>query len=176
MKFTATALAGLLKIELDPIADERGFFARAFCADEFATLGLPTHFEQISLSRNIRAGTLRGMHFQKAPYAETKFIRCTRGSIFDVVVDLRRDSSTFCHWVGETLSAENGIALLVPPGFAHGFETLEDESDVLYQITPAYEPGFGDGVRFDDPAFAIRWPSAPIAMSERDAAYPDFRP
>ncbi len=176
MIFAPSALDGVLKVEMSPVRDERGFFARTFCADEFSSHGLPGHFEQSSLSCNDLAGTLRGLHFQAEPNAEAKFVRCVRGAVFDVVVDLRPRSPSFRRWIGETLSAENGVALYVPPGFAHGFQTLENHSDVLYQITPAHRPGHGAGVRWDDPAFDIAWPMRPTAISDRDASYADFHP
>lgn len=176
MIFTPTALHGVVKIQIEPTEDERGFFARTFCADEFIAAGLIGHFPQASLSRNRAAGTLRGMHYQNAPRAETKVVRCVRGSVFDVVVDLRRGSATYRCWIGETLSAENGVALFIPAGLAHGFQTLEDASDVSYEITPAFEPGHGVGVRWNDPAFGIAWPMVPTAMSQRDATYPDVQP
>lgn len=174
MTFEETTITGVLLVRLTPHIDERGFFARTFCAEEFAAHGLPATFEQSSLSRNDRAGTLRGMHFQPSPYAEAKFVRCVRGSIFDVAVDLRPGSSTRGRWVGETLSADDGIGLFVAPGLAHGFQTLEDDTDVLYQITPAFEPGRGAGVRWNDPAFGIRWPISSPHLSHRDATYPDW--
>lgn len=174
MTFEETAIAGVWRVALQPHADERGFFARTFCEDEFAMRGLPRIFEQSSLSRNARAGTLRGMHFQPDPHAESKFVRCVRGSVFDVAVDLRPGSPTRGRWVGETLSAANGVGLFVAAGLAHGFQTLEDDTDVLYQITPAFGPGHGAGVRWDDPAFAIAWPLPSPLLSGRDATYPDW--
>ncbi|MCX8252500.1 dTDP-4-dehydrorhamnose 3,5-epimerase [Beijerinckiaceae bacterium RH AL1] len=176
MTFEETDIAGVWRVGLSPHIDERGFFARTFCSDEFAAHGLPAHFEQSSLSRNTAAGTLRGMHYQAAPHAEAKFVRCVRGSIFDVAVDLRPDSPTRGRWVGETLSAENGLGLYLAPGLAHGFQTLEDDSDVLYQITPAFRAGHGAGVRWNDPAFGITWPLPAQHLSERDATYPDWAP
>lgn len=176
MIFTKTAIAGLWRIELDPVRDERGFFSRSFCAAEFAAHGLPSVFEQSSLSRNDRAGTLRGMHFQHAPYEEAKFVRCVRGSIFDVALDLRHGSPTRGRWHGEVLSAENGVGFYIAPGLAHGFQALEDDSDVLYQITPRFKPGCGAGVRWNDPAFGIVWPLPTPILSERDASYSDWRP
>ncbi len=175
MIFQETPIAGLWRVLPEPRPDERGSFTRTFCAQEFAAHGLPGVFEQSSLSSNTRAGTLRGMHFQPDPHAEAKFVRCVRGAIFDVAVDLRADSPTRGQWFGETLSAGNGIGLYIAPGLAHGFQTLEDASDVLYQITPPYRPGLGAGVRWDDPAFGIRWPLATPFLSERDATYPDWQ-
>jgi dTDP-4-dehydrorhamnose 3,5-epimerase len=154
--------------------DERGLFGRTWCADEARALGLCQQFAQCSVSFNRTRGTLRGLHFQTAPYAETKLVRCTAGAIVDVVVDLRPDSPTFRRWVAEELTAENRRALYVPEGCAHGFQTLTDGAEVLYQITPAHQPGFSSGVRWDDPAFGIRWPDVPRALSERDRTWPDF--
>ena len=171
-----TSLPGVLRIDWRPHHDDRGFFARVFCSEELAAHGMPVTFEQSSLSSNIRKGTLRGMHFQADPHAEAKLVRCVRGSVFDVAIDLREGSSTMGRWIGETLSADNGVALYVPPGFAHGFQTLEDGSDVLYQITPSFRPGLGQGVRWNDPAFGIKWPIASAILSERDANYPDWTP
>ena len=165
---------GVRLIRWEPAVDERGLFARLHCEDAFAAAGLPARFEQMSLSRNARRGTLRGMHFQAEPFAEAKLIRCARGAIFDVAVDLRPASLTMGRWVGRTLSAEEGNALFVPPGFAHGFQTLVDDTDVLYQITPAFRPGHAAGVRWNDPAFAISWPIDDPILNARDAAYPDW--
>lgn len=174
MIFTQTPLSGVWKIALEPHADERGFFARTFCSDEFAAEGLPRIFEQSSLSRNTRRGTLRGMHYQGEPHGEAKFVRCTRGAIFDVVVDIREGSPTRGQWIGETLSAEEGNGLFIPAGFAHGFQTLADDTDVLYQITPTFRPGFGQGVRWNDPAFGIVWPLSDPILSDRDRTYADW--
>ena len=165
-----------MRVRLSPHVDERGFFARLFCEDEFAAHGLPARFEQSSLSRNAQAGTLRGLHFQHPPHAEAKFVRCLRGAVFDVAVDIREGSSTRGRFVAERLDAREGVALYIPPGFAHGFQTLEDDTDVLYQITPSFKPGLGAGYRWDDPAFAIPWPLPTPLMSERDRTYPDFAP
>jgi dTDP-4-dehydrorhamnose 3,5-epimerase len=176
MIFEKTGIDGVLRVRLEPHRDDRGAFARTYCSEEFARRGLPSIFEQSSLSYNARTGTLRGMHYQPDPHGEAKFVRCVRGSVFDVAVDIRPDSATRGRWVGEVLSADNGVGLYIPPGFAHGFQTLEGNSDVLYQITPAYRPGLGAGVRWNDPAFAIAWPIEDVFLSERDATYPDFAP
>ena len=175
MIFEESAIAGVWRVLLEPHLDERGFFARAFCGGEFSAHGLPAVFEQSSLSRNLKAGTLRGLHYQPPPHTEAKFVRCVRGSVFDVAVDLRPGSATCGEWVGETLSAQNGVGVFIPAGVAHGFQTLEDDSDVLYQITPAYRPGHAAGVRWDDPAFGVEWSIGDPHLSARDAAYPDWR-
>lgn len=164
-------------VELEPHADERGFFARLWCAREFEQAGLSEYLVQASLSRNDRRGTLRGMHLQMPPSSEAKLVRCTRGSIYDVVVDLRPDSETYLRHFGVTLTAKEGKALYVPPLMAHGFQTLEDNTDVLYQMTDYYAPQLGCGFRWNEPAFAIEWPIAgELIMHSRDRAYPDFDP
>ena len=173
MRFTETAIPGVIVVDIEAHEDERGAFARLQCPDEFAAAGHPFAPAQTSLSRNLRAGTLRGLHYQPAPHAETKLVRTVRGRIFDVTLDLRPASPTYRHWVAEELSAENGRALLIPQGVAHGFLTLAPDTDVLYQISPAFQPGHEAGVRWDDPAFAIAWPIEPRLISERDATYPD---
>lgn len=175
MRFSATPIAGVVVVDLEPRTDERGAFARLHCPEEFAAAGHPFVPAQTSLSRNPTAGTLRGLHHQPAPHAETKLVRCVRGRIFDVAVDLRPASPTHRQWTAAELSAETGRALLVPEGVAHGFLTLEPDSDVIYQIAPAYAPGHEAGVRWDDPAFAIAWPRPPALISPRDAGYPDYR-
>lgn len=174
MTFEPLGIEGVWRVRLTPFEDDRGFFARTFCADEFAAHGLPAVFEQSSVSRNTKRGTLRGMHYQAPPHAEAKFVRCIRGAIVDVAVDIREGSPTFGQWAAEELTADNGVALYIAPGLAHGFQTLADDTDVLYQITPAFRPGLGRGVRWDDPAFDIRWPIADPLLSERDATYPDW--
>ena len=161
--------------DIEPHADERGSFARLQCPEEFAAAGHSLVPAQTSLSRNCKAGTLRGLHYQPAPHAETKLVRTVRGRMFDVAIDLRRDSSTYRQWTAAELSAENARALLIPEGVAHGFLTLEPDTDVLYQISPKFEPGHEAGVRWDDPAFAIAWPAPPALISERDATYPDWQ-
>jgi dTDP-4-dehydrorhamnose 3,5-epimerase len=174
MRFTETEIAGVVVVDIDPHADARGSFARLQCPDEFAAAGHGFTPAQTSLSRNPRAGTLRGMHYQPAPHGEMKLVRAVRGRIFDVAVDLRADSPTHRRWTATELSADNARALLIPEGVAHGFVTLEDDTDVLYQISPAFRPGHEAGVRWNDPAFAIFWPRAPELISDRDAAYPDY--
>jgi dTDP-4-dehydrorhamnose 3,5-epimerase len=174
MRFAATELAGVVRVEAEPHVDARGAFARLHCPEAFAQAGLPFEPVQTSLSRNPTARTLRGLHFQPAPHAETKLVRVVRGRVFDVAVDLRPDSPTHRRWVAAELSAENLMGLFIPPGVAHGFLTLEPDTDVLYQISPAYRPGHAAGVRWDDPAFAIAWPRPPALMSPADAGYPDY--
>ena len=174
MKFTATAIEGVLMLETEPIADDRGDFARSYCADEFGAAGLNFDPVQMNISRNKTRGTLRGMHYQGEPQPDPKIVRCTRGRIFDVAIDLRPASDTFCHWVSEELSPENQTALMVPAGCAHGFITLQDDSHVQYLMGAPYVPDLARGVRWDDPAFGIKWPDAPTTISPRDAEYPDF--
>jgi dTDP-4-dehydrorhamnose 3,5-epimerase len=176
MRFETTELAGAWVIEIEPHADERGFFARTFCEREFAQHSLPTHYPQTNLSRNSRAGTLRGMHYAAAPDREAKLVRCVRGRIYDVIIDLRAGSPTRDKWIGVELSAEKGRALFVPEGFAHGFITLDDDSDVFYHMSDFFKPEAARGLRWDDPHFGIRWPRAASVISARDAAYPDFDP
>lgn len=175
MRFVETDIPGVVLVEVEPLTDERGAFARLHCPGEFAAAGHPFTPAQTSLSRNPRRRTLRGLHFQPAPHAEVKLVRCVRGRVFDVAVDLRSESPAHRRWTGFELSAENARALLIPEGVAHGFLTLEDGSDVLYQIAPKFEPGHEAGVRWDDPAFAIAWPERPALLSPRDATYPDYR-
>jgi dTDP-4-dehydrorhamnose 3,5-epimerase len=172
MIFTESALAGAYLIEMERIEDDRGFFARSFCAEEFAGHGLPTNMPQCSVSFNSRRATLRGLHFQSDPHAEDKLVRCTAGAVFDVIVDLRAGSRTRGGWLGVELTADNRRALWVPKGFAHGFITLADGSEVLYMMSAPHAPGFARGVRWNDPAIAIDWPLQPQFMSDRDAAYP----
>ena len=173
MRFAATGIEGVVVVDIEARTDERGAFARLHCPDEFAAAGHPFEPAQTSLSRNPHAGTLRGMHYQPAPHGEAKLVRCVRGRIFDVAVDLRENSPTLRCWTAADLSAENGRALLIPEGVAHGFLTLEPDTDVLYQIDRAFTPGHERGVRWNDPAFAIRWPAQPAVISQRDAEYPD---
>jgi dTDP-4-dehydrorhamnose 3,5-epimerase len=177
MRFVETPLAGAWVIEPDRIEDERGFFARTYDRDTFAAHGLDPAVVQCNTSFNARAGTLRGMHFQAAPHGEPKLIRCTSGAIFDVIVDLRPGSDTHRSWFGVELSADSGRALHVPSGLAHGFQTLRDASEVLYMMGHEYVPSAASGVRWDDPAFSIAWPQVgERIISERDRAYPDYRP
>jgi dTDP-4-dehydrorhamnose 3,5-epimerase len=174
-RFNSLILPGAWLIE--PIAkrDDRGFFARTFCAEEFARFGLETSFVQRSVSFNARRGTLRGLHFQESPHVETKIVRCTRGAIFDVIVDLRPEEPSFRRFVQVDLRADRANMLYVPPGCAHGFLTLEDASEVYYEITPAYRPEASTGIRWDDPDLAIPWPFQPVVTSERDEMLPTSR-
>jgi len=176
MKFIPTGLAGACTIEIEKLKDERGFFGRAFCSDEFARNGLSSTFVQCNVSFNARKGTLRGMHFQEKPHEEAKLVRCTRGAIYDVVADIRRGSPTFGRWVGLELAADNHRMIYVPQGCAHGFQSLEDDCEVFYQMSETYRPGLSRGMRWNDPLFAIRWPIADPVLSQRDATYPDFEP
>jgi dTDP-4-dehydrorhamnose 3,5-epimerase len=169
-----TPLSGAFVVEPEPARDERGFFARMFDREAFAAHGLAPDVDQTSVSFNVQAGTLRGMHYQAGPHGEEKLVRCVRGAVHDVIVDLRPDSPTFRGWFGLDLDEDSRLALYVPKGMAHGFLTLADGAEVLYQISTPYVPGAARGVRFDDPAFGIRWPGAPQVISERDRTYPDF--
>jgi dTDP-4-dehydrorhamnose 3,5-epimerase len=172
MKFTPTKIAGVWILEPERHEDDRGWFARTWCAQEFREHGLVAEFTQCSMSFNRRKGTLRGMHWQVAPHEEAKLVRCTRGSMFDVALDLRPSSPTFRQWVGAELTAENGQALFIPEGCAHGFQTLADDTEVFYQIAGEYHPASGRGVRWNDPAFRIAWPLAEPLLSLRDRAFP----
>ncbi len=174
MRFEKTSISGVVLVEIEAHRDVRGLFARTFCEREFATAGLPTRFVQSSMSRNTRRGTLRGMHYQMPPSEEAKLVRCTRGTIYDVALDLRRSSTTFRQWVGVELSGDSCAALFIPRGCAHGFQTLEDDVEVLYLITEFHAPDLARGVRWNDPAFGIAWPMDEPILSDRDANYPDF--
>ena len=178
MRFVETPLPGAWAIELEEIEDDRGWFARTFDAEEFRSRGLNPDVVQCNASFNHRRGTLRGMHYQAEPHGESKLVRCVRGAIFDVAVDLRPDSPTGRAWHGVELSAENRLAFYIPAGLAHGFQTLTDNSEVLYQMGDPYVPEAARGVRWDDPAFGIEWPEpdGERIISERDAGYPDFKP
>ena len=176
MIYCATGIEGAWMIEAERLRDERGFFARTWDAEEFAERGLDPRLAQCSISYNRARGTLRGLHYQAAPFEEAKLVRCTAGAIFDVVVDLRPESGSFRGWFGEELSAENRRALYVPEGCAHGFLTLADDSEVHYQISQFYAPEAARGVRWDDPAFGITWPGEVLVINDRDRTYPDFRP
>ncbi|HEY7785969.1 MAG TPA: dTDP-4-dehydrorhamnose 3,5-epimerase [Pyrinomonadaceae bacterium] len=175
MIFHSCKLAGVYLIELTYFEDERGFFAPSFSRRVFEERGLTGDFVENNISYNRRSGTLRGLHFQVAPYAQAKLVRCTRGSIFDVAVDLRRDSPTFRQWVGHTLSSDNRLLMYIPGEMAHGFQTLEDDTEVFYQVSEIYQPNACAGLRWNDPAFGIEWPlpDDPIIL-DRDSSYPDF--
>ena len=175
MKFVETTLRGAFTIHQERVADERGAFARTWCARELDASGLSTRVVQCNVSISLRRGTLRGMHFQRAPHAEVKIVRCTGGAIFDVIIDLRPDSPTYCGWEGVELSAGNGTMLYVPEGFAHGFQTLTDDAVVEYQMSEFFAPESARGVRWNDSAFGISWPLEVSMISARDAAYADFR-
>ncbi|MHB1231524.1 MAG: dTDP-4-dehydrorhamnose 3,5-epimerase [Burkholderiales bacterium] len=174
MKFIEAALPGAFIIEPEPLEDERGFFARTFCAREFERQGLNPRLVQCSISYNRSKGTLRGMHYQASPHAEAKLVRCTRGAIYDVIVDLRRESLSYRRWVAVELTAENHRALYIPEGLAHGFQTLDSDTEVLYQMSEFFRPESARGVRWDDPAFRIEWPEAARIISPKDIGYPDF--
>jgi dTDP-4-dehydrorhamnose 3,5-epimerase len=174
MRFSETKLAGAYVIDLETRVDERGFFARTFCEREFAEHGLPTRFPQCNISRNTRARTLRGMHYNAAPHFESKLVRCGSGSIYDVIVDLRPGSPTRLQWIGVELSAKTGRALFVPERFAHGFLTLEDDTDVLYHMGASFQAEAARGLRWNEPRFGLEWPVPPEIIAPRDATYPDF--
>ena len=173
--FEETRLKGAYVVDAELRNDSRGFFARTWCVDEFEEHGLNPRLVQCNISFNARKGTLRGMHYQVAPFAETKIVRCTRGSMYDVIIDLRPESPTFTRHFGAVLTADNRKAMYIPTGFAHGFQTLEDDTEALYQISEFYSPEHSRGVRWDDPAFGIAWPPDERMLSERDRSYPDFR-
>jgi dTDP-4-dehydrorhamnose 3,5-epimerase len=176
MRFTQTKVAGAFLIEPELVTDERGFFARTWCREEFEEHGLNPSLAQANLSFNHRGGTLRGMHYQAAPHQEAKLIRCTSGAIWDVALDLRPGSSTYRAWFGAELSAANRAMLYVPEGCAHGFLTLADATEVAYQMSAPYAPAAARGVRWDDPAFGIEWPGEVLVINERDASYPHVEP
>jgi dTDP-4-dehydrorhamnose 3,5-epimerase len=177
MVLIPTPLPGVLVIELAPLIDDRGFLAVSFSRKVFGEHGLNPHIEQVNLSYNAVPGTLRGMHYQRAPFEEAKTVRCVRGAAYDVAVDLRPDSPTYCQWFAIELSADNRRALYVPEGVAHGFQTLAEHTEVVYTVSAPYTPSHAGGVRWDDPAFRIDWPDAPHrTMHPRDRGYPDFVP
>jgi dTDP-4-dehydrorhamnose 3,5-epimerase len=174
MIFEETNIRGVVEVRLNRIADERGFFARSWCREEFEKAGLDARLVQCNISYNPRKGTLRGMHYQLAPHAEAKLVRCTMGAIYDVILDLRVESPTYKKWMGINLTAENRDMVYIPEGCAHGFLTLEDDCEVFYQMSQFYSAGAARGVRWDDPAFGIVWPAKPESLSDRDRNYPDF--
>jgi dTDP-4-dehydrorhamnose 3,5-epimerase len=176
VKFVPTGLAGAYVVEPERLEDERGYFARTFCRDEFITHGLNPNLVQCSVSFNLKKGTLRGMHYQGKPHEEAKLVRCTRGTIFDVIIDIRTGSPTFKKWLSVELSAINTRMLYIPEGFAHGFQTLEDGSEVFYQMSEKYFPESARGIRWNDPAVGVRWPLPDPVISQRDAGLIDFIP
>jgi len=176
MIFQETPLAGSCLIELEKKGDDRGFFARAFCEREFGAMGLSTRFVQVNNSLSAQKGTLRGMHYQLAPKAETKLVRCIRGSLYDVILDLRKGSATFGKSFGAEISAENRRMMYVPRGFAHGFITLSDDTEAFYFVDEFYAPELERGLRWNDPRFAIDWPTAPTVVSNKDCGHREFDP
>lgn len=176
MRFIETPLKGAYLIELEPLQDERGFFSRLFCADQFAEKELVNSFLQVNNSKNASHGTLRGLHYQLSPWAETKLVRCIEGSLYDLIVDLRPTSKTFLHSFGAVLSAENRAMMYVPEGFAHGFLTLEDNVELIYFVSQKYAKPFERGLRWNDPHLKLAWPAIPTVISERDQSHPDFDP
>lgn len=176
MLFHETRLEGAFVIELEKRADTRGFFARGWCQKEFEDHGLVAQVVQTNISYNRKKGTLRGMHYQVAPVEETKLVRCVRGGIYDVIIDLRSESPTYKQWMGVELTAENYKMLYVPENFAHGVQTLEDDTEVIYQVSQFYTPGAERGIRWNDPAFRIEWPRDIEVISDKDADWPDYMP
>lgn len=176
MKFTPSKLHMAFQIDLEPIEDHRGFFARCFCREEFESLGLTSEFVQHNISWNKSKGTLRGMHYQAAPHEEVKVVRCTRGALYDVMIDLRPSSETYGQWLGVELTARNRRMLYIPKGFAHGFQTLEPDTEVFYLLSELYSPQAERSVRWNDPFFRIQWPLPDPIVSERDQGHPDFQP
>lgn len=174
MRFIETPLKGAFVIEPDRIEDERGYFARSYCQSEFSKQGINLDIKQCNISFNKDKGTLRGMHYQEKPHEEAKLVRCSRGAIYDVIIDLRADSSTFKQWFSIELNQESNKMLYIPEGFAHGFQTLQDNSEVFYEMFESYYPELARGVRWDDPVFGITWPDDQRVISDKDASYPDF--
>ena len=174
MRFTEISLKGAFIIEPDRIEDDRGFFARTFCRQEFEKHGLNPNLVQCSVSFNTEKGTLRGMHYQAKPHEEVRLVRCTRGALYDVILDLRPDSSTFKQWFAVELTAENRTMVYIPEGFAHGFQALEDNTEVFYQMSEFYHPERARGVRWDDPAFGIKWPITITVIADKDSHYLDY--
>ena len=175
MIFTETDLKEAFIIEIKKIEDERGFFGRSWCAEEFREMGLKNEIKQANTSLSIKKGTLRGMHYQIDPYQETKLIRCTRGAVYDVIIDLRKHSPTYRKWTGVELTQDNYRMLYVPEDFAHGFITLTDNVEVYYNVTAFYNPGTEKGIRWNDPLFNIKWPTEPVVISEKDRRHPDYK-
>lgn len=174
MIFTETKLKGAFILEIKKLEDERGFFGRSWCANEMESHGLKSDIKQVNTSLSLKKGTIRGMHYQNDPFQETKLVRCTRGSIYDVIIDLRKNSPTYKQWFGVELTQDNYKMLYVPEDFAHGFITLEDNCEVSYLVTQFYTPGAESGIRWDDPTFAIDWPIIPSVVSEKDQNHPNY--
>jgi len=174
MLFTETYLKGAYLIDVERRNDERGFFGRSWCREEFEAHGLNPRLVQCNISFNEKRGTVRGMHYQADPYQEAKLVRCTMGALYDVIIDLRPDSATFTHWLAVDLTSENRRALYIPKGFAHGFQTLADDTEVFYQMSEFYHPEAARGLRWDDPAFDIEWPIKILVISEKDQSYPHW--
>lgn len=174
MDFSETILRGAFVVTLKKLSDDRGFFARGFCREEFKAQGLIPDMLQLNIGSSLKKGTLRGMHFQAQPHQEAKFVRCTRGALFDVIVDLRRDSPTRLQWLGVELTQDNGQMLYVPEGFAHGYQTLMDDTEMYYLTSATYAAAAAGGVRHDDPAFGISWPLPVSVISAADAHWPDY--
>lgn len=175
MIFSETQLKGAFIVEMEPIGDNRGFFARAWCQKEFEAHGLISCFVQNNITFSPKRGTLRGLHYQIAPHEEIKLVRCTRGAIYDVIVDLRPESSTYKQWLGTELTADNRKMTYIPGGFAHGYQILMDETEVFYQVGAFYAPGCERGIRWDDPAFGVEWPiKSPLILSEKDKRWPPY--
>lgn len=174
MKFTETKLKGAFIVEIEKLTDDRGFFARAWCRKEFEAHGLTSAVVQANVSFNRKRGTLRGMHYQIAPFQESKLIRCTRGAIYDVIIDLRPESPTYKEWIGVELTADNYTLFFVPEDFSHGFITLMDDTEITYQVSQFYTPGSEKGIRFNDPTFNIQWPLEVSVISDKDSNWPDF--
>lgn len=175
MIFTETKLNGVYIIDIEPIEDERGFFARAWCKEEFENLGLNSNLKQCNISFNKNKGTIRGMHFQTAPYEESKLVRCVSGAIYDVIIDLRENSESFMNWIGVMLTAKNRKALYVPEGCAHGFQTIEENSEVFYQMSQSYHSEYAKGIRWDDVMFDIKWPLPVTNISDRDRGFESYK-
>lgn len=174
MIFTETGLKGAYIIDINKLADDRGYFARTFCKNEFEKIGLEPNIAQTNMSFNPKKGTLRGMHYQVSPYEETKLVKCTSGAIYDIIIDLRKDSPTYFKWIGVELSEDNNRMLYVPKDFAHGFITLADNTVIQYMVSQFYAPGAEKGIKWDDPQFNIQWPIAITVISEKDNAHPYF--
>jgi dTDP-4-dehydrorhamnose 3,5-epimerase len=172
MRFTPMSLSGAYLVQLEQRIDARGAFARAFCAREFAAQGLTASFMQANISTNLKAGTVRGLHFQNAPHREAKLVQCAKGSIYDVVVDIREESATYLRWTGVELSDSNGVMIYVPEGFAHGYQTLSDGANVFYLVSEFYTPEVEGGLRYNDPKLGIKWPLAVSDISEKDGRWP----